>query len=343
MGGVAAYANRAEIAQSLSKISKENISDSWSKVKRENLSQGISQVPTYVSRNNIGEGFAWIAIHLKFAGALMKQAHLKMRLERLSHLKGVGVVNLYTSLGENGYWTGGYFVPKRTFCAIPASTQERQIFREQGNYEVEDEIAAHCSMFRPEKNSKYAELAEASRDIILGWLKNDPRAILDDYEPSQEQRERSISDAQQWDDDGNLLCSSGWKKLEDEDEWQLQEVLNAQGMPEAADSGISCEVLNKAAELPLPSEEMSEEGTNQAWRKEGDPIKTTWVSRISRPFSGISIPAMPPIPAIHIPGRQNHGVVNGVDQTLEQGPESTVPVEKVSEDVEFDKGTQGDP
>lgn len=71
-GGVAAYANRAEIAQSLSKINKENISDSWSKVNRENLYQGISRVPTYVSSNSVGEGFAWIASHLKFAGALMK-------------------------------------------------------------------------------------------------------------------------------------------------------------------------------------------------------------------------------------------------------------------------------
>jgi hypothetical protein len=340
-GGVAAYANRAEIAQSLSKITKENISDSWSKVNRENLYQGISRVPTYVSSNSVGEGFAWMASHLKFVGALMKQAQLKMRLERLSHLKGVGIVNLYTSLGENGYWTGGYFIPKRTFCAIPAGAEERQIFREQPNTEIADEIAAHCSMFRPEKNPKYEEMAETSRDMILGWLKNDPRDIFDDYKPSQGQRERSMSDARQWDDDGNVLGSSGWGKYRDEDEWQLQAILNAQGMPEAADGGISDEDLNKAVELPLPAEEVSEEAMKHLWGGDGDPL-TPCALRISRPFSGISMPAMLSIPAVYIPGRGKHDGANGGDQTLEQGAESAVPRGKAREDGEIDKGVQED-
>lgn len=190
-GGVAAYANRAQIAQSLSKLNKENIASSWSKINRENLYEGISRVPISISRNSIGEGFAWIASHLKFVGALMKQAQLKIRLDRLSHLKGIGVVNLYTSLGENGYWAGGYFVPKRTFCAIPTG-EEFQIFREQPNTKASDEIAAHCSMFKPDKNPKYEEMAEACRDMILDWLKNDPRNMLDNYKPSQRQGSQHV-------------------------------------------------------------------------------------------------------------------------------------------------------
>lgn len=340
-GGVAAYANRAEIAQSLSKLNKEKISDSWSKANRENLYQGISRVPTYVSRNSIGEGFAWIASHLKFVGALMKQAQLKTRLERLSHLKGIGVVNVYTSLGDNGYWTGGYFVPKRTFCAIPTAAEEFQIFREQPNTEASDEIAAHCSMFRPDKNPKYEEMAEASRDMVLDWLKNDPRNVLDDYKPSQGQRERSMSEAQQWDDDGNVLGSSEGGKDGNEDEWQLQAILNAQGMPEPADGGISNEDLKKAAELPLPAEEVSGEAMKQLWDGDGDPPKS-WASRISRPFSGISMPAMPSIPAVHIPGRGKHDGANGGDKTSEQGTETKVPKGKVREEGEIDKGVQED-
>jgi hypothetical protein len=46
---------------------------------------------------------------------------------------------------------------------------------------------------------------------------------------------------------------------------QLQAILNAQGMPEAAGGGTSDEDLNKAAELPLPAEEVSEEAMKHLW------------------------------------------------------------------------------
>jgi hypothetical protein len=200
-----------------------------------------------------------MASHHKFVGALMKQAQLKTRLDRLRQLKGVGIVNFYTSLGENGYWTGGYFIPKRTFCAIPTGTEGHQIFREQPNTEASDEIAAHCGMFRPEKNAGYEEMAEAARDLVVDWLKNDPRHIIDDYKPSPQQRERSMSEAQLWDDDGKLLGQREERKEGDEeDELEWQAILNAEGMPEPNDGGISDEELKKAAELPLPVEVVSE-------------------------------------------------------------------------------------
>jgi hypothetical protein len=48
------------------------------------------------------------------------------------------------------------------------------------------------------------------------------------------------------------------------------------------------------------------------WSRDGDPLKH-WALRISRPFNGISMPAMPSIPAVHIPGRRKHDGANGGD------------------------------
>ncbi|KAK0100146.1 hypothetical protein ONS95_008484 [Cadophora gregata] len=96
-GGVAAYIHRDSIRTSLSKIKKEDLNP-YNINYKDNVSRGL----TYVSRDSIGEGFAWMASHLKFVGALMKQAQLTTRLERLSQLEGLGIKDLYTSLGENG-------------------------------------------------------------------------------------------------------------------------------------------------------------------------------------------------------------------------------------------------
>ena len=256
-GGVAAYMHRDQIRQSLSSINRENISKiNMQSIKSINYSENISQGLTYVSRESIGEGFAWMASHLKFVGALMKQAQLTTRLERLSQLKGVGVVNLYTSMGENGYWTGGYFVPKRTFCAVPTDKEALKLFQEQPNTKAKDEIQAHCSMFRPEKNSEYETMLETARDLVLKWSKHDPRKVVDDYKPNPEQRLRSRSESQLVDDDGKVLkpkIEAG--KGETEDELQLQAIRSNQDMPEAEDGGVDEEALKRATEVPLPADD----------------------------------------------------------------------------------------
>jgi hypothetical protein len=114
-------------------------------------------------------------------------------------------------------------------------------------------------MFRLEKNAGYEVMAEATRDLVVDWLKNDPRHVVDDYKPSPQQRERSMSEAQLWDDDGKLLGRREERKEGDEeDELEWQAILNAEGMPEPNDGGISDEELKKAAELPLPVEVVSE-------------------------------------------------------------------------------------
>jgi hypothetical protein len=338
-GGVAAYVNRKEIAESLSKVNKQNISESWSKVNTQNIYSGLAQVPAYVSRDSIGEGFTWMASHLKFVGALMKPAQLKMRLERLGQLKGIGVANFYASLGENGYWTGGYFVPKRTFCAVPKKGENgEELFREQPNADASDEIAAHCSMFRPQKNPKYAEMKEKAGDLVLEWLKNDPRSVVDEYTPSHSQRERSMSEAQLWDDDGNVLSQKQEKDKEEGDEEQLERILKADGMPEEVDGGVTDEDLEKAKELPLPEEDVSEEDMKKLWDGDGEKdASKTWRSRLA-PFTRISMPSMPNmpnLPQMQVPSmpsipsfrKSSQKKEDGTDEDLKRKADDAFPAE----------------
>lgn len=256
--------HREAILSSLSKFNRENLSninykESLSKLSDIKYTENISQGLAYVSRESIGEGFAWMASHLKFVGALMKQTQLTTRLERLSQLEGVGLVNIYTSLGENGYWSGGYFVPKRTFCAIPTDKGKGGLFIEQPNPKAGNEIEAHCSMFKPEKNERYKEMLERSKEFVLEWVKNDPRKVVDEYKPSREQLTRSRSESQLWDDDGVVLTPAGAKNGEkggeEEDEDQLKAILKSQDMPQPEDGGVNDEELKMASEVPLPVDE----------------------------------------------------------------------------------------
>ncbi|KAL1840383.1 hypothetical protein VTJ49DRAFT_509 [Mycothermus thermophilus] len=80
------------------------------------LGQGLA----YLNRGNVGASFAWLGDHFAFVGPLLRPGQLVGRLERLGRVKGVGVRCVYASLGENGVWEGGLFVPERTFCAVPA-------------------------------------------------------------------------------------------------------------------------------------------------------------------------------------------------------------------------------
>jgi len=186
-GGVAAYIHRDSILESLRGINRESISQNLSKVNYANTKDAVTSINytesisnglTYVSRESIGEGFAWMAGHLKFVGALMKTTQLTTRLERLSEIEGVGIKCLYTSLGENGVWTGGYFVPKRTFCAIPSPTSTKdekekakaekmkELFIECPDTKAANEIVAHCGMFKKEKNDNYDNMLKSSVELV---------------------------------------------------------------------------------------------------------------------------------------------------------------------------------
>ncbi|KAK1584944.1 uncharacterized protein LY79DRAFT_559850 [Colletotrichum navitas] len=95
-------------------------------------------------------------------------------------LKGVGIHDFYASLGENGYWQGGYFVPERTFCAVPDEGHAASsIFSRQVLREVDDEVQAHMSMFEPEKHKGYEKMTEDAAELVFRWFGSD-EPLVDD-------------------------------------------------------------------------------------------------------------------------------------------------------------------
>ncbi|KAK2009779.1 hypothetical protein LZ32DRAFT_639859 [Colletotrichum eremochloae] len=174
-GGVAAYVNREAIIAGLRNLNKDSV--------REGYQQGIGalgQGLAYINRGNVGRSFAWLSDHFTFVGALLKQKELNRRLERMGALKGVGIHDFYVSLGENGYWQGGYFVPERTFCAIPDEGHPASsIFSRQVLREVDDEVQAHMSMFRPEKHKGYEKMTEDAAEMVIQWFNSD-EPVVDD-------------------------------------------------------------------------------------------------------------------------------------------------------------------
>ncbi|KAJ8068691.1 hypothetical protein OCU04_002390 [Sclerotinia nivalis] len=172
-GGVAAYRNRETIIAGVKNLNKNSI--------KEGAEQGydaLGQGLAYINRDSVGQSFAWLSSHLKFVGVLMRQKEMVQRLERLSKVEGIGIRNFYTSLGENGYWSGGYFVPERTFCAIPAPGQKsHELFIRSVNGAVEDEVHAHMSMFKPETHDNYDKMSQQARDLVVEWFQSDNKVV----------------------------------------------------------------------------------------------------------------------------------------------------------------------
>lgn len=188
-GGVAAYIHREKIikaVKSVPNLNKETIKEGYNQ-SYDAIGQGLA----YINRDAVGQSFAWLSSHLKFVGALMQQKEMNKRLERLAGLKGIGVKNIYTSMGENGKWSGGYFVPERTFCAIPAKNSNAEtMFVRNVNTLADDEIKAHMSMFRREYNDGYEKMSLEARDLIKQWFEDD--AAVEDTAPyavSSEEKE----------------------------------------------------------------------------------------------------------------------------------------------------------
>jgi hypothetical protein len=104
-------------------------------------------------------------------------------------LKGIGVHDFYTSLGENGIWTGGYFVPERTFCAIPSKDhQAYHLFSRRIIKNVDDEVQAHMSMFIRDKNDEYEQMTQEASNLVIRWF-NDDSDIVDDPKLAEAQPE----------------------------------------------------------------------------------------------------------------------------------------------------------
>ncbi|KAI1067748.1 hypothetical protein LB507_010543 [Fusarium sp. FIESC RH6] len=177
-GGVAAYMNREAIIQgmkSVKNINKESVAEGY-RQSMDALGQGLA----YINRGNVGKSFAWLSDHVTFVGALLRQKELNRRLERIGALKGVGLHDFYCSLGENGYWSGGYFVPERTFCAVPEESHSAYpIFERCVMLRADDEVEAHMNMFKPEKHRGYDDMTEKSAELVKEWFLNEEN-IVDD-------------------------------------------------------------------------------------------------------------------------------------------------------------------
>ncbi|KAI1644630.1 uncharacterized protein F4817DRAFT_367387 [Daldinia loculata] len=177
-GGVTAYTHRQQIMngmRSMRNISKESVKEGYQQG-MDTLSQGLA----YINRGNVGRSFEYLSDHFTFVGTLMKQHELSQRLERMAALKGIGIHDFYTSLGENGMWHGGYFVPERTFCAIPAKDHPAySLFSRHIIKKTEDEVQAHVSVFIRDKNEEYEQMTEEASNLVIRWF-NDDSDIFDD-------------------------------------------------------------------------------------------------------------------------------------------------------------------
>ncbi|CAG9993923.1 unnamed protein product [Clonostachys byssicola] len=197
-GGVAAYVHREAImkgVKSIRNLNKDSVIDGYHQG-MDAIGQGLA----YINRGNVGKSFAWLADHFTFVGALMKQKELSRRLERLAAVKGVGVHDFYCSLGENGYWSGGYFVPERTFCAVPEEDHAAYpIFERRVMRESDDEIKAHMSIFKPEKHKGYDIMMEKSAQLICAWFLNEAPIVdepaLREGAPDEKEEDKVVDEA----------------------------------------------------------------------------------------------------------------------------------------------------
>ncbi|KAI0408535.1 hypothetical protein F4802DRAFT_618658 [Xylaria palmicola] len=193
-GGVAAYMHRQQIMdgmRSMRNLNRESMKEGYQQGV-DSISQGLA----YINRGNVGRSFEYLSDHFTFVGALLKQQELARRLERMALLKGIGIHDFYTSLGENGMWSGGYFVPERTFCAVPsAEHQAYHLFSRRIIKNVDDEVQAHMSMFVRDKNDEYEQMTQEASNLVVRWFTDDSD-IVDDprfAEPSPEPVEQPVT------------------------------------------------------------------------------------------------------------------------------------------------------
>ncbi|GAW26122.1 putative calcium-dependent secretion activator 1 [Rosellinia necatrix] len=71
-------------------------------------------------------------------------------------------------------WSGGYFVPERTFCAIPSEDhQAYHLFSRRIIKHVDDEVQAHVSMFIRDKNDEYDQMTQEASNLVVRWFADD--------------------------------------------------------------------------------------------------------------------------------------------------------------------------
>ena len=244
-GGVAAYMNREAIMagmRSVKNINKESVVESY-RQSMDALGQGLA----YINRGNVGKSFAWLSDHFTFVGALLKQKELNQRLERLGALKGIGIHDFYCSLGENGYWSGGYFVPERTFCAVPEATHSAYpLFSRRVMPKCSDEVEAHLNMFQPKKHGGYEDMTEKAAELVKEWFLSD-EDIVDDPKFAEVQTEEGIEDKTV----AEVLEKGETPTQESENETETEEPEGQDELPDESPIDIAA----AASLVPLPNDE----------------------------------------------------------------------------------------
>lgn len=319
-GGVAAYVHRQKIKdgyQNMKNLKKQDIVEGYqSGVDR--LGQGLA----YVNRGNVGQSFAYLSDHFTFVGVLMKQQELNRRLERLANLKGIGIHDIYCSMGENGYWSGGYFVPERTFCAVPADDQPTSnLFSRHVIENAEDEIQAHMSLFKPDKNEDYQVMIDKASKLVITWF-NDDSEIVDNPEITKPRPEDSAENAIKATDEGVEVEGEKATTAENVDTQAPEE--DSDGIPDESPLDIAA----AASLVPLPDDAVEDATAGEAGVPEVKDKQTyyrylmgiaqstgTGISQASSGVKGYiptrlpaipkpSIPTMPSVslPSVSVPG-----------------------------------------
>ncbi|CAM1502186.1 Fc.00g041700.m01.CDS01 [Cosmosporella sp. VM-42] len=365
-GGVTAYIHREAIIKgmrSVKNINKESVVESY-RQGMDALGQGLA----YINRGNVGKSFEWLSDHFTFVGALLKQRELNRRLERMGALKGVGIHDFYCSLGENGYWSGGYFVPERTFCAIPEETHDAYpLFSRRVMPKATDEIEAHLNMFRPEKHAGYEDMTEKAAVLVHEWFLGDEQ-IIDDLRFAEVQPEEGMEDKTVAE-----VLENGQGKIDD---LETEEV--TENEPETGDHHLPDEspvdIAAAASLVPLPNDEgdlIGDASTDSADSEQkrtymqhlfrvaqqaGTGISEAkgWLpSSMSRMPNMPSMPAMPKVPAsvsslgqISMPGAslfsKKEVTVEGEGETTNKtAAENVSAAEGQNESLDMEKTNEG--
>jgi len=244
------------------------LSMSWSKT-QENVTDALGQGLAYINRSSVGASLAWLSDHFTFVGTLLRQNELDRRLKRLTALLqsgGVGVCDVYVSLGENGYWSGGYFVPERTFCAVPSKGDGEEedgvdtssLFVRQVIHGAEDELAAHLGLFKKDKNKEYEKMTKEAAKRVVDWF-NDERPIQDDVRfaeltPAETEETEALAKAVDAEGVEGAAASPHIQKLEEnaQKDSEMQDVEDEEFVPD--ESPIDIAAAASLVPLPITSE-----------------------------------------------------------------------------------------
>ncbi|KAK0752872.1 hypothetical protein B0T18DRAFT_441625 [Schizothecium vesticola] len=339
-GGVAAYTHRREILQGVRTVRglrKEDVVAGYQS-SVDALGQGLA----YVNRGNVGASFAWLSEHVTFVGALLRPKEMGRRLERLAALKGVGVADFYASLGENGVWSGGYFVPERTFCAVPGEGQEAAgMFRRCVVRGAEDEVVAHVGMFK-RKNGEgegYEEMVSDAAKLVVQWF-GEETEVWDDpkfAEPVPEEKEEKeiVVDAVE----GVEATEEALKKEGEDDaipdESPIDIAAAASLVPLPDDNGFDAEEKAEVSEQKKAYMRhlfgIAQETGSSLWSNIPTKLPTVDMPKVSMPsvsMPGIpSMPTIPAMPSMSMPGMGLFSKKSNVSSTTAESKDADKGVE----------------